>query len=101
MTDLAVPDSTGQTVTVTGPLEHLCPHRDEVDHGTVTVTWTCAQTTLELHALAAYLRSWRNSTMSHEQITDRITHDLEAVAGIFNVTVSTTWSTAGLAVTVE
>lgn len=84
-------------MTVTAPLRHLCPFVDEVDEGTVTVTWAVDGTTHELHALADYLRGWKDSTVSHEEITDRIAHDLQAT-GLHVREVTTAWTTAGMEV---
>lgn len=97
----AVPDETGSRVTVTGPLVHRCPHVPEVDAGTVTVSWVCAELTVELHSLAAYLASWADQEVSHEEITRQILVDLEAIDGIDLVAVTTAWKTAGLAVRIE
>lgn len=94
-----VEDSSDVTVTAAGPLRHLCPHRDEVDRGSVTITWRTAGQTFELHALAEYLLSWRTAKVSHEEITDRIAFDLHTVAGVELITVETRWQTAGLEVT--
>lgn len=86
------------TVTTSGPLTHLCPFRDEVDHGSITLVWRCAGATLELHTLRDYLTSWELCTLSHEEITDRIRHDLSVVVGIELLSVETTWHTAGMEV---
>lgn len=40
MTPRTVPEDRAVTVTARGPLSHQCPHVDEDDHGTVSVTWT-------------------------------------------------------------
>jgi NADPH-dependent 7-cyano-7-deazaguanine reductase QueF len=96
-----VPDETRTRVTVTGPLVHRCPHVEEVDAGTVEVSWVCAEATVELHALAAYLASWEGQKISHEELTEQVCRDLEALDGIEGVSVATTWRTAGLAVRVE
>jgi NADPH-dependent 7-cyano-7-deazaguanine reductase QueF len=88
-------------VTITGPIGHLCPYRDETDHGTIDITWTVAGQTLELHSLAAYLRGWADARLAHEQLTDLIRHDLATMPGITRVTVSTAWQTAGMRVHVS
>jgi len=48
---VAVETASAVTVEATGPVTHLCPHRDEIDHGTVTITWVCEGRTIELHSL--------------------------------------------------
>jgi NADPH-dependent 7-cyano-7-deazaguanine reductase QueF len=88
------------TVSVSGELTHKCPYRDEIDHGQADITWTIAGRTLELHSLAEYLTGWQNAQLSHEQVTDRIRHDLSAIDGITDVQVSTSWNTSGLRVSV-
>lgn len=82
---------------VTAPLRHLCPFVDEVDDGTVTVRWSTRGGTFELHALAGYFAGWADSTLSHEEITDRILTDLQALR-VEVLEVVTTWTTAGMEV---
>lgn len=87
------------TVTTTAELHHMCPHVDEADHGTITITWRTNGSTIELHSLADYLAMWKDSRVAHEDITDRIRHDLSALPGIELITVDTRWRTAGIEVT--
>lgn len=96
-----VPESAPSRITITGQLVHQCPHVNETDNGTVTISWTCNGETLELHGLAQYLASFRGVPVTHETITEQIRGDLAAIDGIEDVTVSTTWTTAQLAVRVE
>jgi NADPH-dependent 7-cyano-7-deazaguanine reductase QueF len=92
----------GTRVSATGPLVHRCPVVPEVDAGEVTVSWTVGELTLELHALTAYLASWADQEVSHEEITEQIRADLdEGIDGIDDVTVETRWRTGGLAVVVR
>lgn len=93
-----VPCDNAVAVTITSPLRHLCPFVNEVDYGTVTVTWQTIGATYELHSLAEYLRGFKDSEMSHESITDRIRHDLAACSDLDVVSVETTWTTAGMGV---
>lgn len=95
---LTVPDSSDVTVTATGDLIHRCPHVNEVDYGTVTITWHVRGETYELHSLAEYLRGFKDADLSHEQITDRIRNDLSAESHIEMVGVESTWQTAGMEV---
>lgn len=96
-----VPEKSTARVTITGPLRHLCPHVTEVDDGSVEVSWICAGQTLELHALAAYLESFADERVSHEELTRQLRDELAGLQGIADVRVVTRWSTAGLAVRVE
>ena len=93
-----VPCDADVTMTAAGDLMHLCPFVDEVDRGRITITWQTFGQTFELHALADYLRGFKDSAISHEQITDRIRHDLATVDGLALVSVGTTWETAGMEV---
>lgn len=93
---LAVDDYSDVTVTAIGALVHLCPHVDEVDNGTIEITWRVDGKTLELHTLAKYLSRFKDSRLSHEQITDRIAHDLSIEVDVISVT--TRWQTAGMEV---
>ena len=95
---LTVDDSSDVTVTTTAPLVHLCPHVDEVDSGTVTIKWRPNGATFELHSFADYLRGYKDSRLSHEQITDRIRYDLACFSRIELISVETTWETAGMEV---
>jgi NADPH-dependent 7-cyano-7-deazaguanine reductase QueF len=92
----------GTRVSATGPLVHRCPVVPEVDAGEVTVSWTVGEFTVELHALTAYLASWADQAISHEEITEQIRADLdEGLEGIDDVQVETRWRTGGLAVVVR
>lgn len=95
-----VPEDAPARLTASGPLRHLCPHVEEVDDGTVEIGWTCAGSTLELHSLAAYLDGFAAARISHEHLTRAIQEDLAGLYGIAAVTVTTSWSTAGLGVRV-
>lgn len=95
-----VPCDNYVTVSAVGPIGHLCPYKDETDSGRIEITWTVNGQTFELHALADYLAGWAAARLSHEQVTDRIQHDLSATEGVTDVRVRTTWNTAGLTVDV-
>lgn len=43
-----------------------CPVADEVDLGDVTVAWATTDVTLELHALAELVATYRDVAISHE-----------------------------------
>lgn len=93
-----VDDSSDVSLTATGDIRHRCPHRNEIDRGRVAITWRVLGKSYELHSLAEYLRAFADSVLSHEQVTDRIRHDLSVAEGIELVAVKTTWNTAGLEV---
>lgn len=95
---LTMPDHSDVTMTVTGPLTHLCPIVDEVDEGAITIVWRICGETYELHSLAEYLRGFKDAQMAHEEITDQIRHELSIVNGIELLSVETTWETAGMEV---
>ena len=90
-------DSVGVIVTATGHLNHLCPFRDEPDAGLVSVSWVSDGETLELHSLREYLDTFSQERVSHEELTTRISQDIES-AGIKVVAVETEWVTAGMKV---
>jgi len=94
---MTVPCPVKVAVTVQAPLRHLCPHRDEVDLGRVTVRWTTDGMTFELHALREYLASSDHVVISHEELTDILRRDL-TTPGVANVSIETEWTTAGLGV---
>lgn len=86
------------TMRVAGTLEHLCPYRDERDVGTVEITYRADGKTLELHALRAWLSSFAQSRLSHEELTDHIAHRLGTEHGIHLTSVVTRWVTGGMEV---
>jgi NADPH-dependent 7-cyano-7-deazaguanine reductase QueF len=94
-----VPCAAKVMLSITGPLTHLCPFVEEVDEGTITITWTTDHHTLELHSVREWLGQFADTTITHEQLTADIRTTLSRLAGIDNVQVVTAWSTAGFAVT--
>ena len=93
-----VHSGTDVTVTASGELRHVCPYANELDLGHVTIAWRTAGQTYELHSLAEYLRDFKDAEMSHEEITDRIRHDLSIADGVDLLSVETTWLTGGMEV---
>lgn len=88
-------------MSATGPIQHLCPYVDETDNGTIAIGWTCEGQTVELHSLRRYLDGFAESRISHEELVDRVAHDVRALSpGLADVTVSATFGTAGFAVEV-
>jgi NADPH-dependent 7-cyano-7-deazaguanine reductase QueF len=95
-----IPCDSDVTVTASGPISHLCPYKDETDHGRIAIRWAVYGQTFELHSLADYIAKWADTRLSHEQVTDRIRHDLSTTEGVTDVQVDTSWDTAGFAVSV-
>jgi NADPH-dependent 7-cyano-7-deazaguanine reductase QueF len=83
-------------MSATADIQHLCPFVQEVDNGTVTVTWEAAGWTLELHSLRAYLNTFMDREIAHEELTEEIRAELSSAHGINNVTVNSSWHTAGM-----
>lgn len=75
-----VPVASTAAVTISSPIRHLCPFTDEADAGTVTITWTCRGATLELHSLAAWLDSFADQTISHEELPAAVADGLRTAA---------------------
>ena len=98
MNTLTVPIEATVTLTTTADIQHMCPFVHEVDNGTVSVTWDADGWTLELHALRAYLNTFNDREISHEELTEEIRNELGSHHGINNVTVESTWRTAGMEV---
>lgn len=98
MSVLVVASFADVTVTIDSPLTHQCPYADEVDRGTVTITWRVAGATLELHSLQEYLDAFKDAKISHEEITARIRLDLSMTQGVDLLSVETTWDTADMEV---
>lgn len=81
-----------------GPATHLCPFTEETDTGTVTVMWsTTARLSLELHSLAAYLASFAEVEICHEDLVQRIYDEL-CETGVDVIAVRWEGETAGLKV---
>lgn len=79
-------------------IRHLCPFVQEVDNGTLTVAWDADGWTLELHALHAYLGTFAEREISHEELTAEVQAELSSHHGINNVSVTSSWRTAGMEV---
>lgn len=91
-----VPEAAAVTMEVETEFMHLCPHVDEVDQGRVKLRWRTAGATFELHALREFLRSFAETRISHEALTELIQVVLEKVDGVEDVKVDTCWTTAGM-----
>lgn len=95
-----VPVEATVRMSATSPIQHMCPFVQEVDNGTITVSWDTDGWTLELHSLRAYLNTFQGREISHEELTAEIEAELSGFVGIAAVTVTTTWRTAGMEVVV-
>jgi len=94
-----VPCASKITLSVAGPLIHRCPHVDEVDNGTVELTWSTNGGTLELHSVRAWLDTFADREITHEDLTEELRATLAAMPKIDAVQVTTHWNTAGFTVT--
>lgn len=83
-------------VVTTAPLVHLCPHVDEVDTGQARLSWVTEGSTIELHSLAAYLESWADERIGHEELTETIASALRVLEGISSPRARLTYTTAGI-----
>lgn len=91
---------TAVLVSVVAPVTHLCPHKDEVDEGEVTISWrTGGGKTFELHSLWAYLCMKDETLISHEDFVALLEAELSEELGS-PVAVAARFTTAGMAVTV-
>lgn len=97
-----VPADSQATVTAGGLVSHLCPFVDEADHGTVTITWRCNTSTVELHSLAAYLGGFTDRRIGHEDLVEEVFQHLrDAAPGVSVRSVTARFTTAGLGVEVS
>lgn len=78
------------SVIVTADVRHLCPHRDEVDYGTVTLVW--ADSAPELHEVRRLLDRYRDEHITHEALTKELSGEWPSAV------VRTRWTTAGMEV---
>lgn len=99
MTDLTIPyaPAGATTLTVTAELAHVCPVVGERDYGRVTITYKPASRLLELHALVALLRGYADRAITHEELTGELRGVLADALRAEDLTVTTSWTTAGLA----
>lgn len=96
--DLTIPYAGKKEVTLTvrAPLTHICPVVHERDFGRVAITYKPATRLLELHALAGLLRGYADEEVTHEDLTGQLYRDLTAALRPEGLTVTTSWTTAGL-----
>lgn len=95
---LLVPIEANVTMCTTAGVQHMCPFVNEVDNGSVTITWDTDGWTLELHALRKYLNTFSDREISHEELTSEIRAELNSHHGINAVAVESAWRTAGMEV---
>jgi NADPH-dependent 7-cyano-7-deazaguanine reductase QueF len=100
MIGLSVPCADEVRMSAEFTARHLCPFRDEIDDGTVTVSWiTSHGVTFELHALADAIGSREHEQVSHEQWTAGLAHRLAEV-DVAELAIVSTWTTAGATIIV-
>lgn len=86
-------DTPAARMRVTARVQKLCPIKDEVDEGVVTLSYlTSSFGAFELHSLADYLATFADKHMTHEAFVSE-------VGGALGVHVVSTWETAGMRVT--
>lgn len=95
-----MPCEASTRVNVSATFEHRCPFVDEIDKGSISITWDTQGKTIELHSLAAWLDTFKERRISHEDLTQLVREEL-ATPGIEVIAVSTTWRTADLGVRVD
>lgn len=93
-----VPIEATVTMSATADIQHMCPFVHEVDNGTVVITWEAEGWTIELHSLRAYLNTFSDREISHEELTEEIRAELNGHHGITIESVNTTWRTAGMGI---
>lgn len=98
MSITTVPIEADVALTVTANLQHMCPFVHEVDSGSVTITWETDGWTIELHSLRAYLNTFHDRKISHEELTEEIRAELNSHKWINITSVNTSWRTAGMEV---
>jgi NADPH-dependent 7-cyano-7-deazaguanine reductase QueF len=86
-----IPSNARVLVRVTAPVSKRCPFVDEIDVGTVTLTWSTDGKTAELHALREWLDTFKDRAISHEDFTREVADRLNGQA-------ESTWMTAGMEV---
>jgi len=59
----------------------LCPRTGQPDFATIRITYTPADSCVELKSLKLYLWSYRNQGAFHEEVVNRILDDLVGACG--------------------
>ena len=80
------------SITLVGHLTCRCPVNGKRDEAKVTVTYTPAETALELTALADYLASFQDRPITHEAVTAIIADEIRWSVMSDDVTVATDWT---------
>lgn len=93
-----VPIEATVALATTADIQHMCPFVQEVDNGKVTITWEAEGWTIELHSLRAYLNTFQDREISHEELTEEIGVELNSHHGITIKYITTAWRTAGMEV---
>lgn len=73
----------------------VCPKTGQPDFGTLTFTYTPAQTCVELKSLKLYLQRFRNQGIFYEQVTNRILDDFVAACRPRRCVVKSAWTPRG------
>ena len=73
----------------------VCPMTGQPDFATVVLTYTPADTIVELKSLKLYLWSYRDEGAFHEDVTNRILDDLVAAIAPRRMTLETLWNVRG------
>lgn len=90
------------TMTITAPIKHRCPFVEEIDDGTIAISWTTNDSTIELHSLAEFLGCYADRQISHEDLVGEIFDCLEVLTphiALYSVTAR--FTTAGIDVEVR
>lgn len=93
-----VPVEANVTMSASADIQHMCPFVQEVDNGSIAITWRAEGWTFELHSLRAYLNTFADREISHEDLTEEIRAELNGHHGLTIEAVSTTWRTAGMGI---
>jgi 7-cyano-7-deazaguanine reductase len=79
----------------TGELTCLCPMTAQPDFAELILTYVPDAKVVELKSLKAYLWSYRDEGIFHEDITNRILDDLATCLSPRSMTVQTVWNVRG------
>lgn len=82
-------------VTLSTPLTHRCPYRDERDVGHLWFSYSTEHGEIELYRFAELVAAYDREAITHESLTE----DLAMLFAPFHPSVVTEWMTAGVVVT--
>ena len=91
MKTLTIDPNERLSINLAGRLTCLCPVNGRRDYATVQVSYVPVEAVVELESFGAFLGSFGERTVSHEDVTVEIAEKVQEITQADDVTVRTTW----------